>query len=373
MKLKTASLTTEAKAVPLTILKMTTPRASLGGISRINGLDYHTSHLPLILQELPQLVESPRVEITPLCFPMFGRLPNTSEVFDSNCWLGVFQSFINNSLRDTMIGIGLKPLLFTTKAFQGASCTPRPFSLKALTNSPIVMFSVLNFTPTKELSSRGNSYKTLPHITTNNCGDIFKLRSFDCLRERHIKEDTILAFDEGGCSYIPTISKILSLMSTKSIRHLNSPLNSRDAYCLAFWNKPEVSSSNATFKKDAGGLESSQMPFAIGLHRGIGSGNLSDGRASHLCREREASTNILVDKPMQGNTSGKAVIIKGYLAHIITSLSKAINRFPQCLRRVNQLQRYCASSFTFHQRLIYHILSGMSSLTKEVSDNSPVT
>ena len=364
MKLKTASLASEVKTIPLTIFKVTAPGAGLGGVSGIDRLNYNTSHSPFILQELSQLIESPGVEITALRFPMLRRTPDTSEVFDSNSWLGVFQGFLNDSLRDTVVGIGLKSFLPATKAFQGAPSTPRPFSLKALANSPVVMFFVLNLTPTKELSSGGNCYKSLSHITANNCGSIFKFRCIDCLRERNIKEDAFLASDKSSCSYIPPISEIFCLVSTKKIRNLDSPLDSRNTYCLGFRDKPEVPTSNSTLKKDTGRLEVSQMPFSIGLHRGIGSRNLSDNRASHLSGEGKTSTNIFIGKSMKSKTPGKIVILKSYLAHIITGLGKAINRLPQGLRRINQLQGYCSGDFFIHQQLVYHIFSGKSNLLK---------
>ena len=372
MKLKTTSLTSEVKTIPLSIFKVAASGASLGGVSGINRLYHNTSHFPFILQELPQLIESPRVEITPLCFPMLGGLPDTGEVFDSNCRPGVLQSFTDNRLRDTVVSIGLKPFLPTTKAFQGALSTPRPFSLKALTNSSIVMFSILNLTSTKELSSGGNCYKSLSHITANNCGSVFKLGYINYFREHNIKEDTSLTPNKGRSSYIPPISEIFYLVSTKQIRNLDSPLDSRNAYCLGFRDKPEVPTSNSTLKKDTGRLEVSQMPFSIGLHRGIGSRNLSDNRASHLSGEGKTSTNIFISKSMKSKTPGKIVILKSYLAHIIAGLGKAINRLPQGLRRINQLQGYCSGSFTFHQSLGYHIFSGKSSLGKEVCRNSTV-
>ena len=372
MKLKTASLASEVKTIPLTIFKVTAPGAGLGGVSGIDRLNYNTSHSPFILQELSQLIESPGVEITALRFPMLRRTPDTSEVFDSNSRLGVFQSFIHNSLRDTMISIGLKPLLFTTKAFQGAPSTPRPFSLKALANSPVVMFFVLNLTPTKELSGGGNCYKSLSHITANNCGSIFKFRCIDCLRERNIEKDAFLASDKNSCSYIPPISEIFCLVSTKNIGNFNSPLNRGDAYHLGFVNKSKVPTSNSTLKKDTGRLKSGQMPFPVGLHRGIGSRNLPDNRTCHLSSEGKTSTNIFISKSMKSKTPGKIVILKSYLAHIIAGLGKAINRLPQGLRRINQLQGYCSGSFTFHQSLGYHIFSGKSSLGKEVCRNSTV-
>jgi len=372
MKLKTASLASEVKTIPLTIFKVTAPGAGLGGVSGIDRLNYNTSHSPFILQELSQLIESPGVEITALRFPMLRRTPDTSEVFDSNSWLGVFQGFLNDSLRDTVVGIGLKPFLPTTKAFQGAPSTPRPFSLKALANSPVVMFFVLNLTPTKELSSGGNCYKSLSHITANNCGSIFKFRCIDCLRERNIEKDAFLASGKSSCSYIPPISEIFCLVSTKNIGNFNSPLNSRDAYHLSFVNKSKVPTSNSTLKKDTGRLKSGQMPFPVGLHRGIGSRNLPDNRTCHLSSEGKTSTNIFISKSMKSKTPGKIVILKSYLAHIIAGLGKAINRLPQGLRRINQLQGYCSGSFTFHQSLGYHIFSGKSSLGKEVCRNSTV-
>ena len=364
MKLKTASLTSEVKTIPLPIFKVAASGASLGGVSGIDRLYHNTSHFPFILQELPQLIESPGVEITPLCFPMLGGLPDTGEVFDSNCRPGVLQSFTDNRLRDTVVSIGLKPFLPTAKAFQGALSTPRPFSLKALANFPVVMFFVLNLTSTKELSSGGNCYESLSHITTNNCGSFFKLRGIDCLRERNIEKDAFLASNKSSCSYIPPISEIFCLVSTKKIRNLDSPLDSRNTYCLGFRDKPEVPTSNSTLKKDTGRLEVSQMPFSIGLHRGIGSRNLSDNRASHLSGEGKTSTNIFIGKSMKSKTPGKIVILKSYLAHIITGLGKAINRLPQGLRRINQLQGYCSGDFFIHQQLVYHIFSGKSNLLK---------
>jgi len=366
MKLKTASLTSEAKTIPLTIFKVPTAGTGFRGISGINSLNYNTSIFSLIFKKLSELVESPRMKITPLCFPMLGRHPDTSEVFDSDCWLWVFQSFIHNSLRDTVVYIGLKPLLSTAKAFQGAFSTPRPFSLKASANSPVVMFSILNSTPTKELSGGGNGYKSLPHIAANDCGYIFKFWGVDCSRKCNIEKDAPLAFDKGSSSYIPAISEIFSLGSTKNIGDFNSSLNSRDAYRLGFGYKPEISTPNSTLKKDAGRLESSQMPLTIGLHRGISASDLPNSRASHLGSKGKSRANILVSKPMQSQTLRKIVILKGYLANIITGLGKAINRFPQCLGRVNQLQGYCASNFIFHQELVYHIFSGKSNLIKEV-------
>ena len=372
MKLKTANLASKAKTIPLPIFKVATSGTSLGAISGINRLDYNTSHFSFILQELSQLIKSPGVKITSLCFPMPGRLSNTSEVFDSNRWLWVFQSFIHNRLRDTVIGIGLKPLFPTTKAFQGASSTPRPFNLKASANSPVVMFSILNFTSTKELSSGGNSYKPLPYITANDCGSIFKFRDIDYLRERNIEEDTSFALDKRSCPYIPAISEIFGLVSAKKIGDFNPSLNSRDTYLLSFRNKPKIPTSNSTLKKDAGRLEDSQMPFTIGFHRGISPSDLFGNRTSHLGSKRKISTNILIGKPMKGKTLRETVIIKSYLANIITGLGKAINCFPQCFIRINQLQGYCPGDFTFHQKLVYHIFSGKSSLGKEVGRNSSV-
>lgn len=372
MKLKTTSLTLKTKVIPLPIFKMSASGAGLGGVSGIDGLNHDANYFPLILQELSELVESPGVEITPLCFPVFGRLPNSSKVFKRNSRLMVFQGFIHNSLRDTVVGVSLKSLLFTTKAFQSAFCTPRPFHLKALANSPMVMFSILNFTPTKELSSRSNGYKSLPHITANDCGDIFKFRGIDCLGERNIKKHAPLASGEGGSTYVPSISKIFSLVSTKNIGNFNSPLNSRDAYRLSFCDKPEISTPDSTFKKNASRFEDSQVPFATRLHRGIGSSNLPDSRASHLSCEGKAGTNILVGEPMQGEALGEVVILKSYLANIITGLGKLINRLPQCLWGINQLQRHCPSNFTIHQELVYHIFGGKSSLRREVCRNSSI-
>ena len=289
MKLKTASLASEVKTIPLPIFKVTAPGAGLGGVSGIDRLNYNTSHSPFILQELSQLIESPGVEITALRFPMLRRTPDTSEVFDSNSWLGVFQGFIHNSLRDTVVGIGLKPLLFTAKAFQDAPSTPRPFSLKALANSPVVMFFVLNLTSTKELSSGGNCYESLSHITTNNCGSFFKLRGIDCLRERNIEKDAFLASNKSSCSYIPTVGEIFGLVSTQDIGNFNSPLDSRNAYCLGFRDKPEVPAPNSTLKENTGRFEDGQMLFPIGLHGSFLKGKgpqvtMKIGRAS--CRER---------------------------------------------------------------------------------------
>jgi len=362
MKLKTTSLTSEVKTIPLSIFKVAASGASLGGISGIDRLYHNTSHLPFIPQELPQLIESPRVEITPLCFPMLGGLPDTGEVFDSNSRLGVFQGFLNDSLRDTVVGISLKPFLPTTKAFQGAISTPRPFSLKALANSSIVMFFILNLTSTKELSSGGNNYKPLSHITANNCGSIFKFRCINCLRERNIEKDAFLASDKSSCSYIPTVGEIFGLVITKKIRNLNSPLDSRNVYCLDFRDKPEVPAPNSTFKENTSRFEGGQMPFPIGLHRGIGSRNLSDNRTCHLSSEGKTSTNIFIGKSMKSKTPGKIVILKSYLAHIIAGLGKTINRLPQGLRRINQLQGYCSGDFFIHQHLMYHTFGGKSSL-----------
>jgi len=348
MKLKTASLALKVKTIPLPIFKVAASRASLGGVSGIDRLYYNTSHFPFILQELPQLIESPRVEITALRFPMLGGLPDTSEVFDSNSWLGVLQSFTDNRLRDTVVGIGLKPFLPTTKAFQGALSTPRPFGLKALANSPIVMFSILNLTSTKKLPSGGNSYKPLSHITTNNCGSIFKLGYINYFRERNIKEDASLTPNKGCSPYIPTVGEIFGLVSAQDIGNFNSPLSSRDAYHLSVGNKSKVPAPNSALKENTGRFEGGQMLFPIGLHRGIASGNLFDNRASHLSGKRETSANTLIGKPVKSEASGKTIVIKCYLAHIITSLDKAINRLPQCLRGINQLQRYCSGDFFIH-------------------------
>ena len=365
MKMKTTSLTSEVKTIPLSIFKVAASGASLGGVSGIDRLYHNTSHLPFIPQELPQLIESPRVEITPLCFPMLGGLPDTGEVFDSNCRPGVLQSFTDNRLRDTVVSIGLKPFLPTAKAFQGALSTPRPFSLKALANSPVVMLSILNLTSTKELPGRGNSYKPLSHITADDCSYIFKLGCIDCPGERNIEEYVSLTPDKCSRSYVPAISEIFGLVSTKKIGDFNPSLNSRDTYHLSFWDKPKISTPDSTFKKNTGRFEGSQMPFAIGFHRGIGSGNLPDSRASHLSSKGKMSTNILVSKPVQSKALGRVVILKSYLANIITGLGKAINCFPQCFIRINQLQGYCPGDFTFHQKLVYHIFGGKSSLGKE--------
>jgi hypothetical protein len=145
---------------------------------------------------------------------------------------------------------------------------------------------------------------------------------------------------------------------------------------LGFRDKPKVSTSNSTLKKDAGRLKGSQVPFTIGFHRGVGSRNLFDNRTSHLSGQREPSTNIFIGQPMQGKTLGKAIIIKRYLASIVAGLGKAINRLPQYFGRVNQFQGYCPGGFTFHQALAYHTFGGKSSLSqvlgKEVCRNSSV-
>ncbi len=372
MKLKSTSLTLELKAIPLPIFKMPTSGTCFGGISRIDRLDCNTSRFPFILQELFELVESPRVKVSSLSPSVLSRLSDSSKVFKCNSWPRIFQSLVHDSLRNAVISIGLKPLLFTAKAFQGAFSTLCLFRLKALANSPIVVFPVFNFTSSKEFTYRSNGYKPLTHVAANDSSHIFKIRDSDCFRNGNVEENPFPASNQSRCSYIPTISEIFRLVGTKHVRGFNSAANSGNAYGLTLRDESEIPASYTPFKKNAGGFEGCQMPIPVRFHRGVRRSNLLDSRASHLGSERKASANISVGKPMQSKPIRK-VFTKGYFAQVVTGLSKTINRFSQGFWRIRQLQRYCASDLLIHYNLLYHILGGKSNnLRKEVCRNSPV-
>lgn len=128
----------------------TTMRTGLASIPWINFHDRDAKSKGLVSDELLQLVESPGVEVCPLCFAMFGTSPDAGQVFKDNGRIGILGSKFYDAFADHMIGVALKASLFARQPFQGAFSALCAFLLKTLSHSPVVMLALFNLPATDE-------------------------------------------------------------------------------------------------------------------------------------------------------------------------------------------------------------------------------
>ena len=107
----------------------TTYRTGAGGISWINQAYENTGEFRLVFDKLPQLIESPRVMLSPLAMANRDSVSDTAQVFQSDTPSSVF-SLGNNTLADNVINVGSKAFLFFAALLEKSFRRFRIFGLK---------------------------------------------------------------------------------------------------------------------------------------------------------------------------------------------------------------------------------------------------
>ncbi len=105
-------------------------RAPLARVARIDEYHRNSGTRRLVGGELPELGECPIVQPSPLLAPGLNPAANVRQVFETYRAPGAFR-FINESLRNTVVGVGLKSPLFAGQLPKAALSSLRSPALKA--------------------------------------------------------------------------------------------------------------------------------------------------------------------------------------------------------------------------------------------------
>jgi len=124
----------------------TTYRTGAGGISWGNQAYENTGEFRLVFDKLPQLVESPRVMLSPLAMANHDSVSDTAQVFKSDTPSSVF-CLGNNTLADNMINVGSKAPLFFATLLEKSFRRLRIFGLKFSSKFGMSLSQPVNLSP----------------------------------------------------------------------------------------------------------------------------------------------------------------------------------------------------------------------------------
>ena len=91
-------------------INTTTYRASSGGISGVNNFDNHPCESTFVGEKLAELVERPRVLLSPLTPPNRDSVSDTAQIFKGDTSSSVF-SLCNNPLANCVIDICIQNVI----------------------------------------------------------------------------------------------------------------------------------------------------------------------------------------------------------------------------------------------------------------------
>jgi hypothetical protein len=287
MSSETACLTAEAFTIAISFGYMPTVRASTAGIPRLNIDNRHSCKFSLVPDKLLQLVETPRMDCSPLATTA-NRYPRTYtfQVFECYTSEGVF-SLLNNPFGDYMVDCTGEPMLFSATFLEQTPTRFGAFRLKSASD-----FSV----------PRSDSVEFFAHpsFAVVVCGDVsyanvyaekvfgyerFSFRHFDsCSKIEHaISEEQICL----STDFVDSCLLVHADLHGYSLSTLQSE------YAYGFKSFP---TENALVIDDC----SMQVKSSFSLFAGfVCVGYFADGSDSHLSRNFEPSSYFIVNEVME--------------------------------------------------------------------------
>ena len=212
------------------LLDMTTNKASLAGVCRIDNCDRNSCHLCLVCEKAPELGERPVAALGSVLFALNPRpRSDAGQVFDGYPALRAC-GIRNESPADLVVDITLKQLLFTAKPIQLAACGLCPLGLK-LNSQPVVLQAValdhcaghdLAITRGSDIRFAKVNAKKLIHLLFVWVGNITD--------GEHVEQIALLAVDQ--IAFALALLKQLALLVSRQIGHSLSAIDCPDTDLL---------------------------------------------------------------------------------------------------------------------------------------------
>lgn len=317
----------------ITPIDSTTDRASLGCVPGVNKSHQYPGELCLVFDKLSELVESPRVVLSPLAMSNHYSVSDTTQIFKSDTSASVF-SLCNNPLTNHVIDVSSKPHLFTRTLYEKSPGCLRSFGLKFATEFRVA------FSQTVDLIARirfaigisGNVHDTEvnPQIAVRVVGSWLRGIYHDCQIKDTISENKV------GLPHL-TVNPCF-LIATDSYRDNLPTSQSQDRNLI----QPLPRQNTLVVDHCRVGLEGMQR-FPVSL---IAFRDLGNCSYRHLSRKTVMLTKVEVDHVVK-IVLAECTRLESLARSIVASLIKTFHRLKK------RLVLFGAGSEFNHQRLFH--------------------
>jgi hypothetical protein len=168
-----ATLFAQKEGLRLTIgaMLMSTARASLGSMSRVDSFDPDTPFLRLIDQERLKLSKRPTMQ-SALCFAFLSDLARTADMFEILNHDGrAGEAVGNDALGEDVITVPVEASRLATQFLEMATSRPGSFGLQGTTEAETTTIDFFPMSVPQELASRGDGRMVESQVYPNHVRD----------------------------------------------------------------------------------------------------------------------------------------------------------------------------------------------------------
>lgn len=333
-----------------------TTRTSLG---RIAGVYLHNGDAQgggFVLDELPQLVECPTVEVRPLCTAMLGPLTDAGQLLQDDNRLGIAAGEFDDVLANYVVCIALEAGFTARQVFQSAVCTFRPFGLKPTAHAPVVVLAMLNAPASAEDGSpiwcSGDGEVILAQVYTNDSLRIGGGENRPLGLEHDVQVEGTIPLGQGSrCS---TPSEVLGLMCSADEGNFLSPGDGAKGDNALGGNKAKVTPPFTALQENATPEVEGGKPIAvvIRLHGSVSGGDLTFSRDGDLGGKTKAAAQVVIDCPVQAHVIGAVAHLMSNAACVVEGVAVGLHGTVKYVNlRRGRIQFETSSSANVHYEI----------------------
>lgn len=302
----------------------TTSRTGLGRVARIDVFYRNPLFQSLVFNESLELAESPRVEVSPLTFPLLCSFSNVDQLFHYK-YISCLQT-VYNGFTDAVVQIAHDANLLTLKAFQEMLCTSSPFGLELAAQLAIVPLNVHRLFTAEFEAVRSNGQVHHTNVNANLFARLSWRINFSLNNNVDIEGLGLFVINEISRAVRFPVTQKRSLELSQDHWHFNSTLDSRDGGQTVFSDRKgsDIETNSGIGAKATWGSTIAPA-FLIGFCNFISSG------ASKLRREIVLFPYIVVNKMVKRHFVRQAIAIMCNLGNVVASITKLVNGFKHCL------------------------------------------
>ena len=316
-------------------INMSTYRASLAGIFRVNERDRHTCQLGFVLDEGRQLTKRPVMQTCSLLTSNSYPPRNSLEYFKGNTASGAFR-FLHDCLADLVVNVRLITGLFMANFHQLALGSARAKTLKIAAAVRELATSLLNLLAAECLAVTIGCDIDNSQVDAKIVSNVFGFRRFNITRDEKVK----LAVNVAKVGFAAFAFQQLVLAFAAQISHMLATFKHPDAHRLfgSFETEKFLVVREGTIWCESA-LHS--------LIKFISIGDFPDGTHSHLCTKREAFPDVAIYK-MVKRILAKYLMFPRLFTGVVAGGVGHLKRFEQRIVLVG-------SGLKFNLRREYHI------------------
>lgn len=304
---------------------MSTARAGLRGMARVNSYDSDSKLLRFIAQKCLKLRKRPGMQPS-VCFGFFLDFAGAADIFqvlnnDGRAWCGV----LNDTLGEDMIAVPVKSQRLTRQLFEMSFCTLCSFGLEFSTKAKPAAIHFFPVTITQKLAIGSDSRPIQAQV---NSDDFFILRN-SWFWERDDNMQPPLSFTKKEVCRCEFSSKIFLAVGRDGKRKGNTPRQGRKSG-LSFFPMHDGSSLVEANGAELGTRLTSFTPFRLAIKSAFeGFSRFNTGLNQNVSVQPGIQlTGFVVGSVMQFYTV-LLILMPTVGTHKVEDLCELLHRFSQ--------------------------------------------